>query len=283
MGTPVIDLLRARQGGASDDAKIGLVVEGGGIRGVATAAMLVALKDMGYLPLFDYYLGCSSGALNLDAMARGGGWPELSTYYTINNPGGLRRRVTTPGRPLLRMEALRESLWVVSRNELEFDYSFVCSNLTTLSRMVVDARTAGSRVGRYLLAGAWIPHASGKLPEVDGDRLCDGYVLCPEPVELAFESGCTHVVQLTPSVREESSQRQAARMANAVVLASISPRLAAEYSRLRFRTRAPDHGDRLHAFSACLDLKELPYFARERAQITDGLAAGYAAIYGSRL
>jgi predicted patatin/cPLA2 family phospholipase len=62
--------------------KIGLAVEGGGMRGVVSGAMLCALEDLG-LPAvaFDGVYGCSSGATNGAYFIAGDSWYPLSIYY----------------------------------------------------------------------------------------------------------------------------------------------------------------------------------------------------------
>jgi hypothetical protein len=62
-GHPVLRLLLSRlQDGSGprsrgDNFKLGLVVEGGGMRGIVTGAMLMGLQDMGMLNVFDAVYG----------------------------------------------------------------------------------------------------------------------------------------------------------------------------------------------------------------------------------
>jgi hypothetical protein len=72
-GHPVLQLLRQRlhdgsmpgNRAAGDGAKLGLVVEGGGMRGIVTGAMLMGLQEQGLLNQFDAVYGASAGAINL--------------------------------------------------------------------------------------------------------------------------------------------------------------------------------------------------------------------------
>ena len=61
----------------ADGLKIGLVVEGGGMRGVISAGACGALLESGYAECFDAAYGSSAGAMNL-------------TYYLANQPEGIR-------------------------------------------------------------------------------------------------------------------------------------------------------------------------------------------------
>ena len=56
-------LTRKRQGQAETDT-IGLVVQGGGMRGVYSMGALAALAEMGFHQCFDHLAGSSAGALN---------------------------------------------------------------------------------------------------------------------------------------------------------------------------------------------------------------------------
>lgn len=67
---PVVDVLRtryredSRPGARSDDHKVALAVEGGGMRGVLSAAMVTAIKDRGLRNAFDEIYAVSAGAVN---------------------------------------------------------------------------------------------------------------------------------------------------------------------------------------------------------------------------
>src|SRR5262245_6066897 len=56
--------LRAGAPPGVGDAKLGLVIEGGGMRGAISAGALVALERLGLTSAFDEVLGESAGALN---------------------------------------------------------------------------------------------------------------------------------------------------------------------------------------------------------------------------
>src|SRR5690242_15780491 len=84
---PVLEVLRARRdegslpGRRSDGAKVALAIEGGGMRGVISAAMLTELEDYGFKNAFDVVYGCSSGGINGAYFLAGETWYPLSIYY----------------------------------------------------------------------------------------------------------------------------------------------------------------------------------------------------------
>ena len=67
----------SKPGSRGDGLKIGLVVEGGGMRGCISAGAVGALLDEGYYDCFDAAYGSSAGAMNL-------------TYYLAKQPEGVR-------------------------------------------------------------------------------------------------------------------------------------------------------------------------------------------------
>ena len=56
--------LRRKAAGERDVPPIGLVVQGGGMRGVYSMAVLAAFEEMGWTRCFDHVAGASAGAMN---------------------------------------------------------------------------------------------------------------------------------------------------------------------------------------------------------------------------
>ena len=82
----VIQLLKKRKAegyvscSESDGYKIGLVVQGGGMRGVMNSAMLDALQRMGYSNCIDNVYGNSAGATNAAYFLAGQSHIATSVY-----------------------------------------------------------------------------------------------------------------------------------------------------------------------------------------------------------
>src|SRR5437588_12812210 len=90
--TSTIDLLkerarRAKQGREpADGRKLGLVVEGGAMRGVISCASLMALEELGMTNVFDEVYGASAGAVNAAYFLAGqAGYATTIYYQKINN------------------------------------------------------------------------------------------------------------------------------------------------------------------------------------------------------
>ena len=84
---PVAQLLYQRRnegslpGARTDTYRVGLAIEGGGMRGIVSAAMMTALVDCELMQSFDAIYAFSAGALNSVYILSGLGWYALSVYY----------------------------------------------------------------------------------------------------------------------------------------------------------------------------------------------------------
>src|SRR5215203_953091 len=83
---PVAELIRARAAGRSqpgareDPHRVALVLEGGGMRGVVSAAMTAALLRMQLTRCFDLVVGASAGAINGAALLAGAARHGAAAY-----------------------------------------------------------------------------------------------------------------------------------------------------------------------------------------------------------
>src|SRR5215813_3570940 len=76
----------------SDGRKIGLVVEGGAMRGVISCAALQGLEELGMTQVFDEVYGASAGAVNAAYFLAGqAGYATTIYYQTINTTRFIRR------------------------------------------------------------------------------------------------------------------------------------------------------------------------------------------------
>src|SRR2546425_13217613 len=82
-----------RQGSTPvDGRKVGLIVEGGAMRGVISCAALQALEELGMTAVFDEVYAASAGAVNAAYFLAGQAAYATSIYYQkINNTRFIRR------------------------------------------------------------------------------------------------------------------------------------------------------------------------------------------------
>lgn len=192
-----------------DGFKLGLAVEGGGMRGIVTGGMLLALRDLGLLPAFDAFYGTSSGSMNIAYTVGGADWDGLAVYYDHLTSGFVRRHQRWKlTQPLLDMDYAFDEVmtktvpigWEAVRASAAPAYA-VLTDVDRVRSELMDMRALGDDTMQYLKAGAWMPWLAGRPPVVHGVRYIDGSLLCPDPVYAALNDGCTHVLLLNSSPR----------------------------------------------------------------------------------
>lgn len=249
---PVVQVLleRARSGsrpGARlDPYRVGLVVEGGAMRGIVAAGMVVALEALGLRDAFDAVYGASAGACVgayfLAQQAYGGArlyYEAVNTRRFIDPLRGLRRR------PVIDLDHLFDD---VLRARLPLDFEAVQRSevelvvlaspvdaATPANRPLAPARLTGFASADDLLDAL---HASARVAVIGGPpvpyrdgRYWDGAIIEPIPVWTALADGCTHVLALLTLPRGAPAQRihPLDRLLVAPRVAALSPALGRMY------------------------------------------------------
>lgn len=230
-------------GSRDDGYKVGLAVEGGGMRGVVSGAMLIALRDIGAHGAFDCFCGTSSGSINLSYYLTGAGWDALAVYYDfLAGPDFFSKQRVLRRRAPLNMHYLFDDVMGCG---VPLDYDAVVNlppGLLNVAATDVDAveptivSSFGSRDEAYntLLGGSWLPVIAGRPYEYAGRRLLDSGVLYPDPVFCAIDVGCTHVLVLNSRPQAiTASHSRLHRQGLAIVLNRWNNGLGREYLRKR--------------------------------------------------
>ena len=218
---PVLSLLlaRAAEGSRPDSRKdphrLGLVIEGGGMRGVVSAGMTAALEGLGLLPCFDVVYGASAGAMNGAYFVAGQAAYGMSIYYEDLNDRrfmNLARYFTR--RPMLSLDYLLEE--IVKREKLldwerilrsEVPLKVVAFSLTGLRTVVLGPYRDRAHLFQSLRASATVPLVAGPPVSLDGDLLVDALLSEPVPFKSALSEGCTHVLCLLTRPRGDRPDR----------------------------------------------------------------------------
>jgi len=236
--------LRMREGSEGSSAsKLGLVVEGGGMRGVISGGALVALEEYGLTAIFDEVHAESAGAMNacyfLAGQAALGG-----RIYTEDLTG---RRFVRPWRlnKILDIDFLTDE---VMASVKRLDCGRVERSRTKLLVSVTNAGDGSSRiiqVGRcrapllrILKATAAIIPLFNYPVELDGGMYVDGGIADPIPVRNAIASGCTHIlVLLTRPLEFEAAPLRGlpAVVARVLLGRKWDPRLISAFFQVRHR------------------------------------------------
>jgi predicted patatin/cPLA2 family phospholipase len=208
---PVLGLLRERRatgslpGARNDDYRLALAIEGGGMRGIVSGAMLNALEDRGLGKCFDAVYGCSSGAVNAAYFLAGETWYPLSIYYDdLSSNEFLDFRRALLGRAVLDLHYAYD---IVVERIKPLDYPAVLASPVSLHVAVtlVDEMIGWAACGfqskddlkAALRASGWLPVATKGTAVFRGKRALDGGVLTPHPFRFAVEDGFTHILSLS--------------------------------------------------------------------------------------
>ncbi len=200
----VIDLLKARRdGGQGVDPgrKLGLIVEGGGMRGVLSAGSLLAVDHLGLRKSFDIAFGSSAGGVNVAYFLSGQGTLGITVYFDsisnlrFANPARFWRildveyvydHVTTKEKPLcdqaIKDQHTKFYLSATNANTGEADY--------------FDVNNTNETVSRLLWATGAIPVLYNRTVEVDGSKYVDGGLSDLLPIQHAIDMGCTDILVL---------------------------------------------------------------------------------------
>lgn len=292
----VRELIRARLAGGRDPYTLGLSVEGGGMRGVVSGAMLIALRELGVTDVVDRFYGTSSGSINLAYFASGGGWDALSVYYDHLVDGFvLPRRL--PHRPRLDMgyvfdEVMRRRVPLDTARlaDSPYDVRIVLSDVELAQPRIVALRPVAGRAHDYLRAGAWLPILAGPPELLDGRRYLDGGLLWPDPLYAALQERCTHILMINTAPQDagNNTSRLTAEVLRRVLdrwqpglgrayLGGRAP-WAADKALLHNTQDVPLRGSRVLRICPGPGSHRVQRLTMERADLLDGTRTGYATV-----
>jgi len=302
---PVLELIHQRAeegsqpGGRTDGRKLGLVVEGGGMRGVVSGGMLAALEHLGLAFVFDAVYGSSAGAINgAYFIARGSGVGISIYYQEINN-----RRFIDPfralvGRPVMSLDYLLDE--VMTRIK-PLDWRAVIDSpvrlkvvATSLDRggtVILDEYHSQRQLSDCLRASATMPFLAGEPVRLNGELFVDAAVYESIPFRIALADGCTDVLALLtrPAGVRRAGPSLAERLFVVRRLDSLRPGLkddyhhrtwayAEEVARLTEATTAPTGPPHLLAVSPPAGAAVVNRLEKSQAKLIQGAAGGARAL-----
>jgi predicted patatin/cPLA2 family phospholipase len=213
----VHDVLRAIEGRArsgsrpghrDDGLRIALSIEGGGMRGIVSGGMALALYERGLLTAFDAVYGSSAGAISaawlLSSTPEGlRGWADPDYARSlIRWSAPLHRRPRR--RPVVDVETLIEVLY---QTEFPMDFASILASPIEYHPLATDAATGESTDLRPLItdaaelrlalrASASLPFLAGPPIELHDRRFYDAGVAESIPFRTPLAQGATHVLLL---------------------------------------------------------------------------------------
>src|SRR5215467_1734917 len=193
---------RWRQGIPPDDGrKVGLIVEGGAMRGVISCAALMSLQDLGMTSIFDEVYGASAGAANAAYFLAGQAAYATTIYYQkINNTRFIRRPWH---RKVVDIDDLFDSV-IGGDRPLRVDrvlasqsrFFITIADACTGEAFLAEAQSSTTPLLTLLKASAAMPLLYNGLVSIDGKDCFDGGMINPLPALEAIESGCTDLLVL---------------------------------------------------------------------------------------
>lgn len=205
MSHPVIEALRERP----PQARIALVVEGGGMRGAVSGGMALALGELGLARSFDAVYGSSAGALNalwlVSERVDVGIWTWVNQRWADEL---IRRRRLLVGRPVVDVSGLVETRYEQLSPGL-FTAAFAAP--TSLHPLATDVATGqaidlepyiadASSLQVAVRASATLPLLAGAPVSLAGRRFVDAGLSAAIPIRAAIAGGATHVLVLRSRV-----------------------------------------------------------------------------------
>lgn len=195
------------------DSQIGLVLEGGGMRGVFTSGVLDFMLD--YDINFSYCVGVSAGACNgLSYLSRQRGRAKKTNIDLLEKFRYIGLKYLWTQHSILDQDVIYNK---IPNEYLPFDYAACFANPTKFEMVTTSCRTGQAC---YLSESAdkqrltLIAKASSSLPfvcpivNVDGEPMLDGGIVDSIPVEHAMQTGHPfNVVVLTRQRGYRSTDR----------------------------------------------------------------------------
>jgi predicted patatin/cPLA2 family phospholipase len=194
-------MLRRRNGEPQDPCKLGLVVEGGGMRGVYSGGALVALEQLGFGSVFDAVYAESAGAINASYFLAGQTQLGIRIYTEdLQTP-----RFLNP----FRFKAVLDLDYVAGvvlteRKPLDVnavlasgpDFFIALTNGLDGTTRLVDVKREKIPLLKLLKATAAIVPLYNRAVLLDGIPYVDGGISNPIPIQSALDAGCTHILVL---------------------------------------------------------------------------------------
>ncbi len=187
----------------SDRAKLGLVIEGGGMRGVVSAGMLMELAELGLRPVFDAVFGASAGAINGAYFLASRPRPGIGLYQQLNNSDFINLGRLAKDRPALNLDYLfsliasgPDALNCRALLESPQEFRAVATSLRRLRPVALGDFQTREELIQSLRASAAVPFMAESPLRLKGDLFIDGSILDAVPFHSAIQDGCTHVLAL---------------------------------------------------------------------------------------
>jgi len=193
------NLLNQKRRGHSGTDTIGLVVQGGGMRGVYSMGALAALAEMGFHQCFDHLAGSSAGALNGAYFITGQASYGVETYIhylskkSFVNPFRFKKMVDID----YLVDHIGKKARPLHLAKLRSAHTTLHISLTESSHAhthYVTNRTPNIDIWEAFRATAAMPLLYNKSVKVGDGLYVDGSLTARLPIRRVVEHGCRYIV-----------------------------------------------------------------------------------------
>jgi predicted patatin/cPLA2 family phospholipase len=218
--TETIEIIKRRKTVASvpmqrgDGFHVALVIEGGGMRGVASGGMVSGLERLGLLNCFDSVHGSSAGAAAGAYFVAGQAQFGTRMFYEdLCGEEFINKGRILHGGPVMDTSFLVDHVMTEVK---PIDFATLSDSKVPLHIVTTDIDSGlpvtKSRFNDYesyrefLKASVSIPFIAGRPQVIEGKRLTDGGLLQQIALQSAFASGASHVLVLQTRRRDEQKR-----------------------------------------------------------------------------
>ena len=204
-----------------DEFKLGLVIEGGGMRGIVSAGMLVAIEHFGFRNCFDLIIGSSAGAINGAYFLSDQTENTLATYYeNLNNNKFIQHAAKAiinllRNRPILSLDYLYNHV-LANEKKLNIDMvlnskiplKIVASSITKRKAVILENFKNKHQLIQSLWGSTSIPIVTGPPLKFNNDHYWDSFMYEAIPTRTAISLGCTHVLVLRTKPETDTEDKK---------------------------------------------------------------------------
>jgi predicted patatin/cPLA2 family phospholipase len=279
---------------------VGLAVEGGGVRGVVSAAMLCALEGLGFADAFDDIYACSAGAVNAAYFINRKTWFPLTIYFDDLSTGEfLNFRRILLHKAVMDLDYVFSNV-LVKRKPLDYEkiinarqrFHVMVTDVDALKPLDVSEFTSVDDLRSAIVASTWLPVATKGTAIFRGGRAIDGGVLRHHPFRAAIADGCTHILSLStrpigpPRTRISITNRFAARSLERMrpglgrgFIDSVKEYVNKDMPYLARSRKNPEENPPVLDFAPLPGTPEIKRHELDRSLLLDGARSAYRAVH----
>ncbi len=186
-----------------DNFKLGLIIEGGAMRGIVSAGMVLALEKLNLLNTFDAVYGSSAGAINGAYFLANQADIGTTIYYdNINNSNFINLYNVFSSKPIVNLDFLFHIIKDVKPLNCKaiidspISFNVVVSSVNKMDSIVFKKFKDCDDLLTLLKCSANMPVVAGAPISYNGDLFLDASVFQSIPLRAALEDKCTHVLAL---------------------------------------------------------------------------------------